>query len=262
MHNPDLPLPTGLYDPRFEHDACGVSFLVDMRGRASHAIVADAMAALCNLDHRGAVGAEPDTGDGAGILIQMPDRFLREVVGFELPSPGSYASGIAFLPPEVADVAAKAVEAVCDAEGLVVLGWRDVPHEPDVLGRTSRAALPVMRQLFVTHPEKSGLALERAVFVARRRIERDVTQDIARVYFPSFSTRTLVYKGMLTTPQLSAFYPDLRDERVESALALIHSRFSTNTFPSWPLAHPYRVLAHNGEINTVQGNENWMRARA
>jgi glutamate synthase (NADPH/NADH) large chain len=259
----DLPPPRGLYDPRFEHDACGVSFLVDMLGRRSHAIVADAFQALCNLDHRGAQGAEPETGDGAGILVQMPDRFLRAVAGVDLPAAGAYAAGMAFLPIGQADVAAKAVEVLCEEEGLVVLGWREVPTRPEVLGATARAAMPAFRQLFVSHADKTGLALERHVFVVRKRIEHELTEQLdgERVYFPSLSTRTLIYKGMLTTPQLAEFFPDLLDERFESALALIHSRFSTNTFPSWPLAHPYRVLAHNGEINTVQGNENWMRAR-
>jgi glutamate synthase (NADPH/NADH) large chain len=263
-YNPDLPAPRGLYDPRFEHDACGVSFIVDMRGRKSHAIVADAFLALCNLDHRGATGAEPETGDGAGILIQMPDRFLRGVIDAELPPPGAYAAGMVFLPVDDPDLAAKRIEALCEEEGLSVVAWRDVPVNLEILGATSRAAAPVFRQLVVAHGELTGLDLERHVFMVRKRIEHEVTDSLPgtdRVYFPSLSTRTLVYKGMLTTPQLPEFYPDLRDERIESALALIHSRFSTNTFPSWPLAHPYRVLAHNGEINTVMGNENWMRAR-
>jgi glutamate synthase (NADPH/NADH) large chain len=249
----------GLYDPRHEHDACGVSFVADVKGRRSHRIVAMALGALCALDHRGASGAEANTGDGAGILLQMPDEFLRSVAGFELPDAGRYACGIAFLPTDdegraevVAGVARLAAE-----ESLDVLGWRDVPVDPSDLGATARAVMPTFAQLFLADPAGTrGLDLERKVFCLRKRIEHDLG-----VYFPSLSVRTIVYKGMLTTPQLGAFYPDLRDERVTSALALVHSRFSTNTFPSWPLAHPYRFIAHNGEINTLQGNRNWMRAR-
>jgi glutamate synthase (NADPH/NADH) large chain len=254
----DLPGPQGLYDPAFEHDACGVSFVVDMKGRKSHAIVELGFGALCNLDHRGASGSEANTGDGAGILLQTPDRFFREVVDFDLPPAGSYATGIAFLPQDAdgADVAAKAIGKIVDAEGLTVLGWRAVPTDDSMLGQSAKAVQPTFRQLFVGG-DWSGLDLERRAFVLRKRIEHEVEG----VYFPSFSTRTFVYKGMLTTPQLTEFYPELLDERIESALALVHSRFSTNTFPSWPLAHPYRYIAHNGEINTVQGNRNWMRAR-
>ncbi len=253
----DLPGPQGLYDPAFEHDACGVSFVVDMKGRRSHAIVEMGFGALCNLDHRGASGSEANTGDGAGILLQTPDRWFREAVDFDLPPAGGYATGIAFLPrdPDAADAAAKAIGKIVDAEGLQVLGWRVVPTDDSMLGDSARAVQPAFRQLFVGGG--SGLDLERRAFVLRKRIEHEVEG----VYFPSFSTRTFVYKGMLTTPQLTQFYPELLDERIESALALVHSRFSTNTFPSWPLAHPYRYIAHNGEINTVQGNRNWMRAR-
>jgi glutamate synthase (NADPH/NADH) large chain len=258
---PDLPSPQGLYDPAFEHDACGVSFVVDMRGRASHDIVRMGVGALCNLDHRGAQGAEVNTGDGAGILLQIPDRFLRAAVDFTLPPAGAYAVGLAFLParPDDADKAAAHIEHVLADEGLTALGWRDVPVDPTPLGSAARSVMPTFRQLFVGDPKTAdaGLTLERRVYMARKRIEHEV----GGVYFPSLSCRTLVYKGMLTTPQLSEFFPDLTDERVESALALVHSRFSTNTFPSWPLAHPYRYVAHNGEINTLAGNRNWMRAR-
>ncbi|HEX6787237.1 MAG TPA: glutamate synthase large subunit, partial [Acidimicrobiales bacterium] len=263
------PGPVGLYDPRFEHDACGVSFVVDIKGRPSRRIVDLAIGALCNLEHRGATGAEPDTGDGAGILLQVPDRFLREVAGFPLPPAGQYAVGLCFLPTD--DVAREktvaAIEALVAEEGLHTVGWRDVPVEPAVLGESARRVLPVLRQLFVADPSgTSGLALDRRIYPLRKRIEHEVDDEAAvgdgpSAYFPSLSARTIVYKGMLTTRQLGAFYPDLTDERVESALALVHSRFSTNTFPSWPLAHPYRFIAHNGEINTVQGNRNWMRAR-
>jgi glutamate synthase (NADPH/NADH) large chain len=263
----DLPGRTGLYQPDFEHDACGVSFVVDLHGRRSHDLVAKGLTSLCNLEHRGATGAEPNTGDGAGILIQVPDAFLRQVVDFSLPAAGSYAVGTAFLPsePAAADRAAAEMAEICEKEGLVVLGWREVPTDPSTIGASALAAMPIFRQLFVADAvgAESGIELDRRAFLARKRMEHEVrdADDDAAVYFPSLSARTLVYKGMLTTPQLGEFFPDLRDERVESALALVHSRFSTNTFPSWPLAHPYRYVAHNGEINTVQGNQNWMRAR-
>ncbi|GAC1593109.1 MAG: glutamate synthase large subunit [Acidimicrobiales bacterium] len=255
----NLPVAQGLYDPAYEHDACGVSFVVDMRGRRSHDIVSLGVGALCNLEHRGATGMEANTGDGAGILIQIPDAYYRAVVPFDLPPEGAYATGLAFLPqdPGAADAAASAIAKILDSEGLTLLGWRDVPIDDSMIGDSARAAEPTFRQPFIAGAGLSGIDLDRRVFVARKRIEHEVDG----VYFASLSCRTIVYKGMLTTPQLAAFFPDLVDERVSSALALVHSRFSTNTFPSWPLAHPYRYIAHNGEINTVQGNRNWMRAR-
>ena len=253
----------GLYDPSAEHDACGVAFVATLTGQPSHAIVDMAMTALLNLDHRGASGSEPDSGDGAGILLQVPDRFLRRELGGQgvvLPSAGEYAVGLAFLPDDdVAEAEAqRTIERIAAEEGLRVIAWRDVPTDPSELGRTARTVMPRFRQLFVqAHgvPVR-GLALERLAFCLRKRCEHE-----AGVYFPSLSSRTLVYKGMLTTGQLGSFFPDIHDHDVESALALVHSRFSTNTFPSWPLAHPYRLIAHNGEINTVKGNRNWMRAR-
>ena len=255
---------TGLYDPRFEHDACGVSFVANMKGVASREIVSLGIGALCNMEHRGATGAEADTGDGAGILIQVPDKFLRAVAGFELPESGAYACGMAFLPANANDAekAVEAIERILGEEGLRPLGWRNVPINPECLGKTARDVMPSFRHLFVTDADTNttGIALDRKLFVARKRIEHELPGE-QRTYFPSLSSRTLVYKGMFTTPQLGAFFPDLADDRVESALALVHSRFSTNTFPSWPLAHPYRFIAHNGEINTVQGNRNWMRTR-
>jgi glutamate synthase (NADPH/NADH) large chain len=253
------PAPQGLYDGRHEHDACGVAFVADIHGRRSHSIVADALTALHNLDHRGASGAEVNTGDGAGILLQVPDGFLRDVVDFELPQQGAYAVGMVFLPDE-AEGAAKAVDAIeriVAEEDLRVLGWRDVPVDPSSLGATARSVMPAFRQLFVAASRgEIGLGLERRAFCVRKRVEREVG-----IYLPSLSCRTTVYKGMLTTDQLPEFFPDVTDERFTSAIALVHSRFSTNTFPSWPLAHPYRYVAHNGEINTVMGNRNWMRAR-
>jgi glutamate synthase (NADPH) large chain len=255
------PPPPGLYDPRFEHDACGVAFVATLSGEPSHQIVDHAFTALRNLDHRGASGSEPDSGDGAGMLLQVPDAFFREVCEFPLPPAGEYAVGTAFIPDDDEAEAAitRRVTELAAEEGLAVLGWRDVPVAPELLGKTSRAVMPRFRQLFVASDDGSalpGLGLERRAFTLRKRVEKDT-----EVYFPSLSSRTVVYKGMLTTEQLEPFFPDLSDRRVESAIALVHSRFSTNTFPSWPLAHPYRYVAHNGEINTVMGNRNWMRAR-
>ena len=253
--------PGGLYRPDFEHDACGVSFVVDMFGRRSHKIVELGLDSLCNLEHRGASGAEADTGDGAGILLQIPDAFYRHVVDFELPESGRYATGIAFLPQDqrALEAAQAAVATLAEPLGLKVLGWRSLPVEVGMLGPSAKAVMPEMRQVFVADAdgESSGLHLERKAFVLRKTVERRVRD----LYFPSLSCRTIVYKGMLTAPQVRPFFPDLTDERVETALALVHSRFLTNTFPSWPLAHPYRFVAHNGEINTLAGNRNWMRAR-
>ena len=261
--NPDLPIAHGLYDPRFEHDACGVSFVANIKGVRSREIVTLGITALCNMEHRGATGAEADTGDGAGILIQVPDAFLRAVAGFALPAIGKYAVGIAFLPadPVRTATAIETVERVIVEEGLRPLGWRVVPSNPDCLGASARAVMPAIQQFFLDDPAGAeGIDLDRKIFVARKRIERELVGDM-RTYFSSLSARTLVYKGMFTTPELGDFFPDLWDDRMESSLALVHSRFSTNTFPSWPLAHPYRYIAHNGEINTVQGNRNWMRTR-
>ena len=263
------PSSQGLYNPAFEHDACGVAMVADMHGRRSRDIVDKAITALVNLEHRGAQGAEPHTGDGAGILLQVPDEFLRAVVEFDLPEYGSYATGIAFLPQSSKDAATacEAVEKIAEAEGLEVLGWREVPTDESSLGALARDAMPTFRQVFIAGA--SGMDLERRAYVVRKRAEHELGtkgpgQDgpgRETVYFPSLSGQTFVYKGMLTTPQLKAFYLDLQDDRLTSALGIVHSRFSTNTFPSWPLAHPFRRIAHNGEINTVTGNENWMRAR-
>ena len=251
-----MPSRQGLYDPRFEHDACGVAFVVDVHGRASADIVAKGLTALRNLDHRGASGSDPKVGDGAGILTQIPDAFLRAVAPFPLPAAGSYAVGVAFLPREAGerDLALLSLRKIIRQEGLELLGWREVPVSNHSLGEAAREVEPVMRQLFVVGA--SGMDLERRAFCVRKRAERETG-----VYFPSLSARTIVYKGMLTTNQLPAYFPDLSDPRYTSAIALVHSRFSTNTFPSWPLAHPYRYVAHNGEINTVRGNRNWMSAR-
>ena len=273
----------GLYDPAHEHDACGVSFVCDISGKASHEVVSLGVRALCNLEHRGALGADPLTGDGAGILIQIPDRFLRDVVDLDLPPAGQYATGIGFLPPdaEEAEQAAAHVADIVASEGLRLIGWREVPTDQSMLGRGSLDAMPSFRQAFISGQGLHGIDLDRRVYIVRKRIEHEIgpgalgggaADDVEAamgaaapphtgVYFASLSARTIVYKGMLMSSQLTSFYSDLRDERVESAMALVHSRFSTNTFPSWPLAHPYRMIAHNGEINTIRGNRNWMQAR-
>ncbi|GAB2843943.1 glutamate synthase large subunit [Lentzea nigeriaca] len=256
-----IPGPQGLYDPADERDACGVAMVADIQGRRSHGIVSDALTALANLEHRGAAGAEPTSGDGAGILLQLPDEFLRAVVDFDLPERGRYAAGIAFLPFEAEERAAavEQIERIAEEENLVVLGWRDVPVDPEKadVGPTAMSVAPHFAQLFVKGTrDEEGIGLDRLAFCLRKRVEHE-----GSVYFPSLSARTIVYKGMLTTEQLPAFFPDLHDERLYTAIALVHSRFSTNTFPSWPLAHPFRFVAHNGEINTVRGNRNRMRAR-
>lgn len=261
----NVPAAAGLYDPRNERDACGLAMVATLRGTAGHDIIDAALNALRNLEHRGAIGSDAGTGDGAGIITQIPDAFLRAVVDFELPEVGRYAVGMAFLPTDDADRAAikAGVAKIADEEDLTVLGWREVPVRPDQVGDLARGAMPVFEQLFVasTRVDDAGapladIALDRQVFRLRKRAERE-----NGAYFPSLSCRTLVYKGMVTTLQLEPFYPDLSDDRFASKLALVHSRYSTNTFPSWPLAQPFRMIAHNGEINTVQGNRNWMRAR-
>jgi len=250
----------GLYDPAAEHDACGVAFVATLRGTPGRDIVDAALTALRNLDHRGAVGAEVDSGDGAGILTQIPDAFLRDVIPADLPAPGRYAVGIAFLPQDRddADKTARRVEEIAAQENLAVLAWRDVPVTAGLVGPTARASMPTFRQVVVADPagELGGLALDRRTYRLRKRSENELG-----LFFASLSSRTLTYKGMLTTEQLEPFFPDLGDPRYASELALVHSRFSTNTFPSWPLAQPFRLLAHNGEINTVRGNRNWMAAR-
>jgi glutamate synthase domain-containing protein 2/glutamate synthase domain-containing protein 1/glutamate synthase domain-containing protein 3 len=257
----------GLYDPRYEHDACGVGMVARLDNLPTHEVVTRAITALENLEHRGASGADPLTGDGAGILMQMPDELLRALVDFELPPLGSYGVMMCFLPTDPA--AREQIEGLLErsvlAEGQRLLGWRDVPVCPEHTGATAAACRPVIRQLFVGASESLDQdAFERKLYVIRRVCEQAIAsgEGIPKgFYVTSGSSRTLNYKGMLISNQLAAFYPDLKDERCKSALALVHSRFSTNTFPSWELAHPYRVICHNGEINTVMGNVNWMRAR-
>ncbi len=253
---------TGLYDPSNEHDGCGIALVAKLWGEASHAVVEKALDALENLEHRGAEGADPNTGDGAGILLQMPDAFIRAVAGVELPPPGRYGVGVCYLPndPEQRLALEHLIEQTIEAEGQRLLWWRDVPVDERHVGDTARLSAPFIRQVVVEASETidSQDAFERKLYVIRRVIEREAGRSLA---LPSFSSRTIVYKGMLTAPQLPRYFTDLRDPRVASRLALVHSRFSTNTFPSWELAHPYRMIAHNGEVNTLRGNINWMRAR-
>jgi glutamate synthase (NADPH) large chain len=249
---------SGLYDSKNEHDACGVGFVADLTGERRHDTVTRAMTVLRNLDHRGAKGADPEVGDGAGILTQIPDALLRARCQFDLPPAGSYAAGLAFLPagPEQAAVRA-AAELIAAEEGLAVVGWRDLPHDPAACGNGSRAVMPQLVQLVVAGVGgESGPVLDRMAYCLRKRAEHETSLQVA-----SLSSATIVYKGMLTATQLEPFFPDLSDPLYTSAIALVHARFSTNTFPSWPLAHPYRLIAHNGEINTIRGNRNWMRAR-
>jgi glutamate synthase (NADPH) large chain len=252
----------GLYDPANEHDACGIALVAKLWGEASHAVVEKALDALENLEHRGAEGADPNTGDGAGILLQIPDAFVRATVGVELPPPGRYGVGVCYLPtdPERRLVLEQLIEDAIAAEGQRAIWWRDVPVDERHVGDTAQLSAPRIRQVVIEAAEEiqSQDAFERKLYVIRRMIERGAGAELA---LPSFSSRTLVYKGMLTAPQLPRYFTDLRDPRVASRLALVHSRFSTNTFPSWELAHPYRMIAHNGEVNTLRGNINWMRAR-
>ncbi len=257
------PRASALYNPSDEHDGCGIALVAKLWGEASHAVVEKGLEALENMEHRGAEGADPNTGDGAGILMQIPDAFIRgAVAGVELPAPGRYGVGVCFLPadPERRLAIEQLIEETVHAEGQHATWWRDVPVDDRYAGETARISAPVIRQLIVEAAddvEDQGV-FERKLYVIRRVIELAAGDELA---IPSFSSRTIVYKGMLTAPQLPRYFPDLRDPRVASRLALVHSRFSTNTFPSWELAHPYRMVAHNGEVNTLRGNINWMRAR-
>src|ERR1019366_1619983 len=260
----------GLYDPQFEHDACGLGFVVNIKGRKSHQLVSDALKILVNLDHRGACGCEANTGDGAGILIQVPHEFLAaeaEKLGFQLPAPGQYGVGMMFLPknPVERDGVKTELAQIIAAEGQTVLGWRDVPTDNSSLGKTAVAAEPFMAQVFVGRSPaiKNDEAFERKLYVIRKVAEQKIhygsSVDGGRwFYVSSLSARTLIYKGMLMSEQVEKYYPDLREPSVVTAMALVHSRFSTNTFPSWDRAHPNRYIAHNGEINTLRGNVNWM----
>src|SRR6266849_6000798 len=267
-----LPEAQGLYSPDHEHDACGVGFVVDMKGRRSHAIVAQALEVLKNLLHRGACGCEVNTGDGAGILIQIPHAFLaREcaTLGITLPLPKRYGAGLVFLPRDAAQAARcrEMLATIVTEEGQTLLGWRPVPTDDSPVGPTARSVEPTIEQVLIARGAAvpDAQAFERKLYVIRKRVEHAVrSSDMAErgyFYVPSLSANTLIYKGMLSADQIETMFPDIVDPLVESALALVHQRFSTNTFPSWPLAHPYRYIAHNGEINTLRGNINWMKAR-
>ncbi|MCB2073281.1 MAG: glutamate synthase large subunit, partial [Novosphingobium sp.] len=271
-----FPEPQGLYDARNEHDSCGVGFVAHIKGEKSHAIVSQALEILKNLDHRGAVGADPLMGDGAGILIQMPDKLFRkwaDAEGHKLPAPGDYAVAMCFLPQDEGsrDFVIKTFEKFIAKEGQKLIGWRDVPTTLDGLGRAVIESMPVIRQCFVERGDNCADqdAFERKILAIRKQTqnplgamaEKHGLPGLTEMYMPSFSSRTMVYKGLLLATQVGSFYDDLRDPECVSALGLVHQRFSTNTFPSWKLAHPYRFIAHNGEINTVRGNVNWMNAR-
>src|SRR5579871_4431490 len=261
----------GLYHPSFEHDACGMGFVVDLNGEKSHSIVRKGIEILINLTHRGACGCDPETGDGAGILIQIPHEFFaRECasLGFELPERGRYGVGMMFLPVdrEARLLCEGIVERIAREEGLSVLGWRDTPCNVNAIGREARATQPYIEQVFLGCPECIDADnLERKLYVVRRRAEAEVAASSIRekefFYSPSMSSRTIVYKGLMLAPQIAEFYRELSDPETRSAMCMVHQRFSTNTFPSWQLAHPYRFIAHNGEINTLKGNVNWMYAR-
>jgi glutamate synthase (ferredoxin) len=271
--HPGFPKKQGLYDPRFEHDACGIGFVVNINGEKTHEIVRDAVKVLTNLTHRGARGAEANTGDGAGILMQIPHTFMQKKVmrrGFTLPEPGEYGVGVVFLPPDPTHRRAIEIhfENIIAAEGQRVLGWRGVPIKNDALGETAKRGEPKMRLVFIArNPHITDpMAFERKLYVIRKRAENEIRyggkfEDGEYFYVPSLSYKTMVYKGMLVSDQLDAYFPDLADPDFISALAMVHSRFSTNTFPNWERAHPYRYIIHNGEINTLNGNVNWLRAQ-
>ena len=271
MRYSQLPKKQGLYDPQFEHDNCGIGFLAHMKGKKSHQIVEDALHVLRNLEHRGGQGDEVNTGDGAGILLQLPHRFFKKVCladGVTLPETGEYGVGMLFLPQdeEARENCEKGLEAIIEKEGMELLGWRTVPVDDSMLGNAAKAAMPYIRQLFIKRAPglKTELDFERKLYVVRKRAEKELTTFVPEdqsFYFTSLSSRTIVYKGMLTTEQVDQFYLDIPNPDFESAIALVHSRFSTNTFPSWERAHPNRYMIHNGEINTVKGNVNWMHAR-
>nr|MBA2252191.1 glutamate synthase subunit alpha [Nitrospirales bacterium] len=270
MNVPGLPERQGLYDPEFEKDGCGIGFVADLKGHKSHTIVQQGLEVLDNLAHRGAQGCDPCTGDGAGILFQVPHEFLRRAaaeVKVTLPNAGAYGVGMVFLPqhPEWRRRCEAMFEHVIAEEGLQLLGWRDVPVNSDAIGVQARTTEPVIRQVFLARGALDEAQFERKLYVIRKRGEKALQESTLEgkeyFYIPSLSSNTMVYKGLLLPHQMAAYYQDLKESDVASSLALVHSRFSTNTFPTWPLAHPYRYICHNGEINTLKGNVNWMRAR-
>lgn len=274
MGHKGLPGKQGMYDPQFEHDACGIGFLAHIKGQQSHDIVVDALQMLVNLDHRGGQGDEENTGDGAGILLQIPHRFFAKEsakLGFDLPSAGDYGVGMLFLPQDESarQKAERQLNAIIKEEGQTLLGWRDVPVENHFLGKRAKDAQPFIRQVFIGKDAslngQDELAFERKLYLIRKRAEKEIydanDEHMSRFYVASLSSRTIVYKGMLTSGQVDRFYLDLKNPELETALALVHSRYSTNTFPSWERAHPNRYTIHNGEFNTLKGNVNWMHAR-
>ena len=260
----------GLYESSFEHDSCGVGFVAAIDGPPTHRIVEDAIQVLMNLEHRGAVNVDQATGDGAGILVQLPDRFLRERSRDDripLPESGEYAVGMVFLPTDKSHARScmAILERIAEEERCPVLGWREVPVDPKAIGDLARKTCPLVRQLFISRGPYAGDAFERKLYVIRRRAEIEIealhSPEMEQFYIPSMSSRKIVYKGFMNGTDLPRFYPDLRDESFRSRFAVIHQRYSTNTFPSWSLAHPFRYVAHNGEINTLSGNRNHMRSR-
>ena len=272
MPQSGCPPKQGLYDPQNEKDSCGVGFVVNVDGTKSNHIIRQALEVLSNLNHRGACGCDPESGDGAGILLQIPHEFLEKecrTAGIKLPGPGEYGVGMVFLPPNPQHRrrCEEVLESVIHQEGQGLLGWRDVPVDSSAIGAVAHQAEPVIRQIFVRRSTdlKTTVEFERKLFLIRRltasTVEHLGIEDAHYFYVPSLSCVTIIYKGQLMARQIEAYYLDLNDTSIKSALALVHSRFSTNTFPSWKLAHPFRYLAHNGEINTLRGNRNWMRAR-
>ena len=270
---PGVPEQHGLYDPRLDKDSCGVGFIADIKGRKSHKIVEDAIDILCNLEHRGAVGADPRAGDGAGILVQTPHAFFRRKageLGITLPEPGHYAVGVVFMPhdPEWRKVILDIYAEKVPQEGLVLLGWREVPHDNSSLGESVKPTEPFHMQVFIARGSSIATEdeFERKLYILRKVISDVVYRRRERrhtnYYVVTLSCRTVIYKGMFHADQHGKYDPDLHEPDFETALCLVHQRFSTNTFPSWPLAHPYRMVAHNGEINTLRGNVNWMAACA
>src|SRR5712671_3391871 len=270
--DPGTPPARGLYDPALDKDSCGVGFIADIKGRKSHQIVEDALTILLNLEHRGAVGADPRAGDGAGILVQIPHKFFVKVadqLGFKLPNPGEYAIGNLFLPrdPDWREVNRDIFVQQVKRAGMTLLGWREVPTDNSTLGVSVKPTEPVHQQVFIGRGNKikSDDEFERRLYILRKTISAIIytrrERRLAGYYAVSISCRTVIYKGMFLADQLGAYYQDLHDPDFVSALALVHQRFSTNTFPTWSLAHPYRMIAHNGEINTLRGNNNWMAAR-
>ena len=270
-HRRRIPDPQGLYHPQNEHDACGMGLVASIRGEKTHEIIRKGLEVLINLTHRGAAGCDPETGDGAGILIQIPhDFFVQECgkLGIKLGASGTYAVAMVFLPVDKHSrlQCEGVLERIVQEEGLTLLGWRDTPVNGDLIGREARASQPYIEQLFIDRPKGMDEdTFERMLYIVRRRTENEIVEsdieDKGDFYIPSISCRTIVYKGLMLAPQIEKFYYELANPLVKSALCLVHQRFSTNTFPSWKLAHPYRYVCHNGEINTIRGNVSWMNAR-